>query len=186
MACCAPQSCAVLWFGCRQRSAHILMHDRMHCVAICRRFRRGGQGGRGGGDAVCVGGGLVMSRGSEAASICLGLKDLHQLSAHPDHDAAAVLICYALPSAPMLPAAVLSLCTCFVALQVHQPGLVIHTVGYPLDSSTYGGAWIYHMDNRCVGITSAMRARHYLFPETPPRSFLNRTEPIKCTWLNLG
>lgn len=35
-------------------------------------------------------------------------------------------------------------------LQVHQPGLVIHTVGYPLDNSTYGGAWIYHMDNRCV------------------------------------
>lgn len=30
----------------------------------------------------------------------------------------------------------------------HQPGLVVHTVGYPLDSNVYGGGWIYHMDNR--------------------------------------
>lgn len=36
--------------------------------------------------------------------------------------------------------------------QVHQPGLVIHTVGHPLDGSTYGGGWIYHMDNRCVWV----------------------------------
>lgn len=32
----------------------------------------------------------------------------------------------------------------------HKPGLVIHTVGYPLDNGTYGGGWIYHMDNRCA------------------------------------
>lgn len=31
----------------------------------------------------------------------------------------------------------------------HQPGLVVHTVGYPLDNSTYGGGWIYHMESRC-------------------------------------
>jgi electron-transferring-flavoprotein dehydrogenase len=27
----------------------------------------------------------------------------------------------------------------------HQPGLVVHTVGWPLDQWTYGGAFIYHM-----------------------------------------
>lgn len=28
-----------------------------------------------------------------------------------------------------------------------QPGLVVHTVGHPLDSSTYGGGWLYHTDD---------------------------------------
>ncbi len=27
----------------------------------------------------------------------------------------------------------------------HQPGVVWHTVGYPLDWSTYGGSFLYHM-----------------------------------------
>lgn len=31
----------------------------------------------------------------------------------------------------------------------HQPGLVIHTVGWPLDRATYGGSFIYHLaDNK--------------------------------------
>lgn len=34
----------------------------------------------------------------------------------------------------------------------HQPGLVVHTVGYPLDNSTYGGGWIYHMEGRRVSL----------------------------------
>ena len=30
-----------------------------------------------------------------------------------------------------------------------KPGQVWHTVGYPLDNSTYGGSFLYHMsDNR--------------------------------------
>ena len=32
----------------------------------------------------------------------------------------------------------------------HQPGLVIHTAGWPLDSSTYGGSSPYHMENNQV------------------------------------
>jgi electron-transferring-flavoprotein dehydrogenase len=32
----------------------------------------------------------------------------------------------------------------------HQPGLVIHTAGWPLDSSTYGGSFLYHMENNQV------------------------------------
>ncbi|MFJ4293973.1 electron transfer flavoprotein-ubiquinone oxidoreductase [Cupriavidus sp. NPDC089707] len=32
----------------------------------------------------------------------------------------------------------------------HQPGLVIHTAGWPLDSDTYGGSFLYHLDNNQV------------------------------------
>jgi len=34
----------------------------------------------------------------------------------------------------------------------HQPGLVIHTTGWPLDSKTYGGSFLYHMENNQVMI----------------------------------
>lgn len=29
--------------------------------------------------------------------------------------------------------------------QNHQPGLVEHTIGWPLDKNTYGGSFIYHL-----------------------------------------
>lgn len=32
----------------------------------------------------------------------------------------------------------------------HQPGLVIHTTGWPLDSKTYGGSFLYHLENNQV------------------------------------
>src|SRR5262249_54118535 len=32
----------------------------------------------------------------------------------------------------------------------HQPGLVVHTVGWPLDTATYGGSFLYHLENRQV------------------------------------
>jgi len=35
---------------------------------------------------------------------------------------------------------------------VHKPGTVLHTLGYPLDHSTYGGGFLYHMDNRRVAL----------------------------------
>jgi electron-transferring-flavoprotein dehydrogenase len=34
----------------------------------------------------------------------------------------------------------------------HQPGLVVHTVGWPLDSATYGGSFLYHLENRQVAV----------------------------------
>src|SRR5438105_2099013 len=34
----------------------------------------------------------------------------------------------------------------------HQPGLVIHTAGWPLDADVYGGSFIYHQENRQVAI----------------------------------
>ena len=32
----------------------------------------------------------------------------------------------------------------------HQPGRVVHTAGWPLDSQTYGGAFLYHLPNNQV------------------------------------
>ena len=34
----------------------------------------------------------------------------------------------------------------------HQPGLVIHYAGWPLDSSTYGGSFLYHLENNQVAV----------------------------------
>jgi electron-transferring-flavoprotein dehydrogenase len=34
----------------------------------------------------------------------------------------------------------------------HRPGLVIHTVGWPLDSSTYGGSFLYHLEGNQVAV----------------------------------
>jgi len=34
----------------------------------------------------------------------------------------------------------------------HQPGLVIHTAGWPLDAETYGGSFLYHLENNQVAV----------------------------------
>jgi electron-transferring-flavoprotein dehydrogenase len=34
----------------------------------------------------------------------------------------------------------------------HQPGLVIHSAGWPLDADTYGGSFLYHMEDRLVSV----------------------------------
>lgn len=34
----------------------------------------------------------------------------------------------------------------------HQEGLVMHTAGYPLDRETYGGSFLYHIENNQVAI----------------------------------
>jgi electron-transferring-flavoprotein dehydrogenase len=34
----------------------------------------------------------------------------------------------------------------------HQPGLVIHTAGWPLDSNTYGGSFLYHAEDNKVAL----------------------------------
>ena len=33
-----------------------------------------------------------------------------------------------------------------------KPGLVVHTAGWPLDSDTYGGSFLYHMENNQVAV----------------------------------
>ncbi len=38
----------------------------------------------------------------------------------------------------------------------HHPGKVTHTIGWPLDSATYGGSFIYHLENNQVAIGYAV------------------------------
>ncbi|WP_200934122.1 electron transfer flavoprotein-ubiquinone oxidoreductase [Massilia sp. Leaf139] len=35
---------------------------------------------------------------------------------------------------------------------LHKPGLVIHTAGWPLDKDTYGGSFLYHLENNQVAV----------------------------------
>ena len=34
----------------------------------------------------------------------------------------------------------------------HEPGLVVHTMGWPLDRSTYGGSFLYHLEDNQVAV----------------------------------
>jgi electron-transferring-flavoprotein dehydrogenase len=34
----------------------------------------------------------------------------------------------------------------------HKPGLVMHTAGWPLDNDTYGGSFLYHMEDNLVAV----------------------------------
>ena len=49
----------------------------------------------------------------------------------------------------------------------HQPGFVMHTAGWPMDSATYGGSFLYHMDGNKIAIgfiTGLDYANPYLSP----------------------
>jgi electron-transferring-flavoprotein dehydrogenase len=49
----------------------------------------------------------------------------------------------------------------------HQPGFVMHTAGWPLDNDTYGGSFLYHMENNQVQlgfITGLNYSNPYLSP----------------------
>ena len=37
-----------------------------------------------------------------------------------------------------------------VPAESHRPGLIEHTIGWPLDPGTYGGSWLYHFGDRLV------------------------------------
>ncbi|CAI0397048.1 unnamed protein product [Linum tenue] len=49
----------------------------------------------------------------------------------------------------------------------HQPGAVIHTLGWPLDQKTYGGSFLYHMSERQVAICLVV-ALNYKNPYLSP------------------
>ncbi len=34
----------------------------------------------------------------------------------------------------------------------HNAGDVVHTIGWPMDNQTYGGSWIYHLENNLVSV----------------------------------
>ncbi len=49
----------------------------------------------------------------------------------------------------------------------HQPGFVMHTAGWPMDNNTYGGAFLYHLEDNKVAlgfITGLDYANPYLSP----------------------
>ncbi|MCY7307883.1 MAG: electron transfer flavoprotein-ubiquinone oxidoreductase [Rhodoferax sp.] len=49
----------------------------------------------------------------------------------------------------------------------HQPGFVLHTAGWPMDNDTYGGAFLYHMDDNQIAlgfITGLDYSNPYLSP----------------------
>jgi electron-transferring-flavoprotein dehydrogenase len=51
--------------------------------------------------------------------------------------------------------------------QRHQPGFVMHTAGWPMDNSTYGGAFLYHLEGNKVAlgfITGLDYSNPYLSP----------------------
>jgi len=51
--------------------------------------------------------------------------------------------------------------------QRHQPGLVVHTIGWPLDAATYGGSFLYHLEGGqvAVGLVVGLDYRNpYLSP----------------------
>jgi electron-transferring-flavoprotein dehydrogenase len=39
-----------------------------------------------------------------------------------------------------------------VAPAAHHPGRVVHTVGWPIDNATYGGSFLYHLEDRQVAV----------------------------------
>jgi electron-transferring-flavoprotein dehydrogenase len=54
-----------------------------------------------------------------------------------------------------------------VTPEKHVPGLVVHTAGWPLESDTYGGSFLYHLENRqvAVGFVVGLGYRNpYLYP----------------------
>ncbi|MCB9982577.1 MAG: electron transfer flavoprotein-ubiquinone oxidoreductase [Rhodospirillales bacterium] len=34
----------------------------------------------------------------------------------------------------------------------HNPGTCLHTIGWPIDSQTYGGSWLYHLEDNLVSV----------------------------------
>ena len=51
--------------------------------------------------------------------------------------------------------------------EVHQPGLVVHTAGWPLDADVYGGSFLYHLEQRQVAagfVVGLGYANPYLSP----------------------
>ncbi|MBU0801097.1 MAG: electron transfer flavoprotein-ubiquinone oxidoreductase, partial [Alphaproteobacteria bacterium] len=74
-----------------------------------------------------------------------------------------------------------------VAPEKHQQGLTVHTLGWPLDSATYGGSFMYHADNNqvYVGLVIGLDyANPYLYPFAEMQRF--KTHPAIRSTLEGG
>ncbi|SAL28582.1 electron transport protein [Caballeronia sordidicola] len=69
----------------------------------------------------------------------------------------------------------------------HKPGLVIHTAGWPLETDTYGGSFLYHMDNNQV-VVGFVVGLGYSNPYLSPFEEFQRykTHPAIRTFLEGG
>ncbi|MFQ5755555.1 MAG: electron transfer flavoprotein-ubiquinone oxidoreductase [Acidiferrobacterales bacterium] len=66
-----------------------------------------------------------------------------------------------------------------VVPQQHIPGQVIHTLGWPLDSRTYGGSFIYHLENNQVAVGFVV-ALDYENPYLSPYDEFQRFKNHPC------
>jgi electron-transferring-flavoprotein dehydrogenase len=74
-----------------------------------------------------------------------------------------------------------------VAPERHQPGLVQHTMGWPLDNRTGGGSFLYHLDDRLVSVGFVVHLNYenpYLSPFQEFQRF--KTHPLVCDTLADG
>ncbi|MCX7946173.1 MAG: electron transfer flavoprotein-ubiquinone oxidoreductase [Hydrogenophilus sp.] len=60
-----------------------------------------------------------------------------------------------------------------IPAQNHTPGLVIHTLGWPLDRATYGGGFCYHLDEQLVAV-GLIVGLDYRNPYTSPHDLFQR------------
>jgi len=69
----------------------------------------------------------------------------------------------------------------------HVPGLVVHTAGWPLDRTTYGGGFAYHLENRqlSIGLVVGLGYRNpYLEPFQEFQRY--KTHPLLGAFLEGG
>src|SRR5712692_4793155 len=68
-----------------------------------------------------------------------------------------------------------------VAPEKHRPGLVQHTLGWPLDNRTGGGSFLYHFDDRLVSVGFVVHLNYrnpYIAPFEEFQRF--KTHPLVC------
>ncbi len=55
----------------------------------------------------------------------------------------------------------------------HQPGRVVHTMGWPHDPTTFGGGWIYDLKDNCISL-GFVTGLDYDNPHTDPHDLMQR------------
>lgn len=74
-----------------------------------------------------------------------------------------------------------------IPVEKHKQGLIIHTIGWPSDTKTYAGSWMYHTDNNTVSIGYVVGLDYqnpYLSPFEEMQQF--KTHPAVRSYLEGG
>ncbi len=74
-----------------------------------------------------------------------------------------------------------------VPAENHHPGLVVHTAGWPMNSATYGGGFVYHLEDNLVSVGYVV-GLNYTNPHLSPFEEFQRykTHPEIRTYLEGG